>query len=536
MRLLKQKVSEIFSEQPIPREFSTALKSQNTKNTNVAETPFQRVLVDGSFNNPNYWMRYALVTSALNLKPHNQIGLVGQYHRKTIRNLFEYLEFNKIISYSITLKIVFRALFLTSKIYKQIRRKSDVMTITLPDNFPNSWFYDNILKEQRLSSISTNNLNFFITVFRGISKLLFIKQMFQNNEIDLCIASQDAGFFGSSLVFQALKSKIPVILATGHSGLNRFRYFKTIGDWKYQGSDLPSARVLVPMPETKRHQLRELGIEYLSRRKRLETSEFAVQTVRRITTQKNNSSLKNWLAMNGKDANKPTIVIYAPNWFDFPHFCGMKNFLDYEDFIHSILKCCRKRHDINWIFKPHPCDFWYGGPTLANIIGNHLPPNCDLLSYDFNNNSILHEATGIITPHGTIGIEASNEGVAVLLAGDGWYSDWDIGLRPSSRANFEALLATDWWDLCDPQSSIENSQIFSGLMFSPEILTDPLILGEDTDQSKLIPSLIKILDQQPVELTSEISQIRSWINSGETGFHSYRLKRFLERETRTQTN
>ena len=58
---------------------------------------------------------------------------------------------------------------------------------------------------------------------------------------------------------------------------------------------------------------------------------------------------------------KTIVTVYFHAWYDFPHAYGMKNFTDFLDWTNSTLKIARKRKDIFWLFKPHPCESWYGG-------------------------------------------------------------------------------------------------------------------------------------------------------------------------------
>src|SRR5262245_53656053 len=42
-------------------------------------------LIDGNFDNPNFWFRYALLRSALGLANGREIGAIGPYRRKHVR-------------------------------------------------------------------------------------------------------------------------------------------------------------------------------------------------------------------------------------------------------------------------------------------------------------------------------------------------------------------------------------------------------------------------------------------------------------------
>src|SRR5262245_1970313 len=55
------------------------------------------VLVDGSFDNPNFWLRYALLRTALGLAHAREIGAIGPYRRSHVRSSFSRLGVSKVI-------------------------------------------------------------------------------------------------------------------------------------------------------------------------------------------------------------------------------------------------------------------------------------------------------------------------------------------------------------------------------------------------------------------------------------------------------
>ena len=56
------------------------------------------VLIDGMWHNPNYWLRFSMIRSALGLFNYNEIGLVGKYSKNKSTRIFKkFLIFKKII-------------------------------------------------------------------------------------------------------------------------------------------------------------------------------------------------------------------------------------------------------------------------------------------------------------------------------------------------------------------------------------------------------------------------------------------------------
>ena len=56
------------------------------------------------------------------------------------------------------------------------------------------------------------------------------------------------------------------------------------------------------------------------------------------------------------DPKKPIICVYASKWFDTPHAYGMKNFIDFHDWISATIDRINNINDAQWLLKPHPCD------------------------------------------------------------------------------------------------------------------------------------------------------------------------------------
>ena len=49
----------------------------------------------------------------------------------------------------------------------------------------------------------------------------------------------------------------------------------------------------------------------------------------------------------------------------------MKNFINFYDWIKSTYDFVKDKYNINWVFKPHPLEDWYGGFKMKDVvIGN----------------------------------------------------------------------------------------------------------------------------------------------------------------------
>ena len=64
-----------------------------------APTRFKRVLVDGMWDNPNYFTRYAMLRAALGLAGAEETGLLGRYRRREASASFDLFGIGKRLSF-----------------------------------------------------------------------------------------------------------------------------------------------------------------------------------------------------------------------------------------------------------------------------------------------------------------------------------------------------------------------------------------------------------------------------------------------------
>ena len=80
---------------------------KNLQFSEIKKSPINgNILIDGIFDNPNYWFRYYLIKSALNLQEKKQIGIVGKYNKFKVKSTLKnfgvrnlYLFYNSKVSF-----------------------------------------------------------------------------------------------------------------------------------------------------------------------------------------------------------------------------------------------------------------------------------------------------------------------------------------------------------------------------------------------------------------------------------------------------
>ena len=121
----------------------------------------------------------------------------------------------------------------------------------------------------------------------------------------------------------------------------------------------------------------------------------------------------------------------------------MKEYDDFYDWITLILDEVKTIKNVNWLIKSHPCDDWYGGTVgknIKHIISEIGMAHIKLADNNWNGLSLIKSLDGIVTPHGTIGIEATFLGVPVIASSNCWYKNGLFVPRINNHKDFISFL------------------------------------------------------------------------------------------------
>ena len=220
---------------------------------------------------------------------------------------------------------------------------------------------------------------------------------------------------------------------------------------------------------------------------------------------------------------KPIIVIYASCWFDCPHAFGMDRFRDFEDWILTTYNSILNNTDFIWIFRPHPGEDWYGGITLKDILPKDLPNHILILPKKLSGKSVMNIASGLITYHGTAGIEYAACGKPVLIADKGWYHDADFVICPESRSDYVNLLSKNWLRNIDAERTSRNARIFAGFYFCCPKWQKNLCMPSDLDQEEIKNIILNSLEYKSKFISYEIENLRKWLDSDSLGYHTFNM-------------
>mgnify|MGYP003346610965 FL=1 len=117
-------------------------------------TQFSRVLIDGQWDNANYWIRFAMLRRAMGLAAARQMGILGRYNRDRVQAAFTAFGISE--TYDCGEYIANRDAFLgaAQELLADNREPGEIHSWELPAGYPAALLYDGILKRQRRASVN----------------------------------------------------------------------------------------------------------------------------------------------------------------------------------------------------------------------------------------------------------------------------------------------------------------------------------------------------------------------------------------------
>ena len=488
---------------------------------------YRRVLVDGMWDNPNYWTRYALLRGALGLAGAEEHGLLGAWNRKRVTASFEGLGIATLRDFRIRPADRRRQMARARAMAAGIASADDAMALSWPEDFPAEIAYDAIIRRQRRGDVDPSDPMLADHIAEGLACIAAAGALLDDAGYDLLVLSHAINFDFGALAWCAQRRGIDVVIAYGNYGSNRFLRIDgpdALDDF----SNVPDRARFDGVGAAAMTLLREKGRALMADRLGGATDDIgAVYAFQKTTGGLERARVVTEL---GLDPDKPVICVYASNWFDFPHGAPMVHFRDFRDWIDATLAVAARTPQVNWLFRPHPCDTWYGavnGPTLADLVAATAAPHVHLVPATWNGAELMGAIDGGITYFGTVAVELATAGKPALLADRGWYGHLGFARLPASREDYLSLLASDWWRDMDLADCRARAEAFAGWWFAMPDWLAPIRLRDDSNQETIWQTLTAWLGADGAALEVEIATIAAWMQSGERHLNVYRWSRAL---------
>lgn len=512
---------------PVLARMATQAKQRGFVDALLARLPsaptsqFRCVLVDAMYDNPNQWIRYALLRAALGLDKAREIGVLGPYRIRQCRRTLRRLGVSATVS--ITGLTGSRSSHRTeaTRLLARTRAADDILHWRLPGDFPPDFVYDGVLKRQRSATVDLADPRLHSYVTEALACIEASRRLLDAYPFDIVVLSHAVNFQFASLAWLATRRGIPVLLSQGFYGVPRYTWLHQPSDL-YDTMDRPSRAELDALPAERAEHFAGVGRRYLDLRHSGGTDDIGARyAFQRAIECPTRTTLVNHFSW---DSDKPIIAVYAPNWFDFPHPCGMSEYRDFLDWIRVTLDSAVANRRVNWLFKAHPCDAWYGGVTLSDLLPPlEAHPHIRLVPSEWNGAAVLRAVDGVVTVHGTAGLEYAAAGKAVLVADRGWYHDTGFVRWARSRGEYVDALASDWWKDLDLEATARRAQIFAGWYFGRPAWQDGFVLEDDPRQAAIYETAPRLLSAHPEALARELETIRAWVSTGHRHYHTYKM-------------
>jgi len=480
------------------------------------------VLVEGMWDNPNHWNRLSLFGSVLAEK-HNSslLGIVrpGQ-HRSVIKSM-KALGVKKIISLLDGNRFRKESKNITEEIIRDLKCPEDLVHAKLPYDIPAFRLYDTILKRQRRAEVDQNHKNFKSLIQEFIQIALNVGYIFDRYNIKEVASNHSVSLYWSALAWLPIQRNVPCFIMDTYNGSIRINRITKSSDY-FSPNDSPDKKFKYILDQDTKNVLIERGKIFLEERFNGKSLDLGgrlayFHSALRLC-KKELCNRFSW------DERVPVVGIMMCNWFDFPHTLGMLNFANVADWIRATVNVIKVRRDVQWLIKPHPAEFrWYGGPSIQSVIGGHLPSHIRYFPDDIHSLTLLDCAEGIITPHGTSGIEYACYAKKVLLADRSFYSDWGFCYTPESRDHYIRMLKQFPSNINVLPSQINDSLLYAGLFIAPAKGTPKKYLYPcDSGSYKVYEVLPKFLEENKENFPKEQEFMKKWINSEYNSYHAYK--------------
>lgn len=499
--------SKYFHHKTLNKKLNSLIDHSNKVDQN------KTFLVDGHFYNYGYFYRLQLIRKATESYKHREIGMVWSFNQRKCSSFLKNVGINNVekINNNISSDILYKA----KLIYKKLSKPEDVLDIKFPYAVPSEQFYDYVLKKQMLAKIDIEDENIIFYIAEYLSSIRFAEKLIDKYSPEKVFMSHAISVPCTPLCWIAPQKGIQVFTLYGHFGVPRFIKFDKLEDIKI-GIDSPMPEEIKNLNLKQIEKLRDLGDKYLSERILGRTNDISGNLAFGSESKEFSNLIKN-------KSKKQIIAVYSSNWFDCPHAFGMNRFRDFEDWIITTYKVAAENTNYIWIFRPHPGEDWYGGVKLKDILPEKLPEHIYILSNNFSGNSIMNLADGLVTYHGTGGIEYAACGKPVLVADKGWYHKNGFVIYPKSRDNYVEILGSNWTENINVENISENAKIFAGLYFCAPLWQKNLIIPDDCYGDEIEKMILNNLDKKLNFVDNEIECLKNWIDSEFSGYHTFKM-------------
>ena len=138
---------------------------------------------------------------------------------------------------------------------------------------------------------------------------------------------------------------------------------------------------------------------------------------------------------------------------------------------------------------------------------------------------LIHSVDGIVTCHGTIGMEAACVGTPVLTSYPGYYGYAGFTVTSKGRDEYIVALESNWWSGWDTADRARKAKLFAGWYFCLPDWHGQYVFKDDSEQDDIYSGLEDFLADNAEAVALEIKTIQDWYRSGHPYYHTFKNSR-----------
>lgn len=470
------------------------------------------VIADGLWFNPGYFLRLRLFIAALAEKePIRLLGILRSRNDMRTRRALERIGFSQFIFIEDDAEFPVSGFMPEAqRLMATARTHADLIDFPLPGGVPAYVWYDSVLRKTNHGQPPLSHPEWARSLAEMLAYIAVYRRTLDTHDVGHIALSHAWKSDWGAMLWLALQKDVPVTCVTHFSEAIRLRRFVRPIDFDLPVEHLPRG-VFEAMAPAEQAALSELGRIELERRQASQTTDVNIRHAyaleMRVTDRAGARA-----QMGGTD--RPIGVIYGHSWFDYPHLYHMRNFVDFVDWFERTVEMIREMPHIDWFLKPHPMETWYGGHTMADLIGE-LPAHIKVLPHHIDTLTVMTAADAIVTVHGTAALEAGAMGTPVIGADNSYYADWDFAYTATSQAHYRELLSkVGQLPRPDEAAKARALACFVCAYGEPHDAGGALRLPCDSGGSQLFKDIAGIASL-PAPLAAETRRIRAFLDQSE---------------------
>jgi len=452
------------------------------------------------------------------------VGLLGEDNAGKVERTFRRLKVQKTVHFSEFLVSSEQVRDEARKLVAKAKCPEDILDWELPFGFPAGHIYDAIQAKQKKAIADLGHGRFEGYVVEALRSLYAADVLLYSQNFKLIIVSHPTGWVCGGLLWRAAQLGIPVVVVNPGmvAGLTHISRVTTPMDiYNYENS--PTRDELDELSPKKAEALRTIGEYYLERRFSKGTHNLPeIYAFHQRDTMIDREGIA---ASFGWDSSKPIVAVYCSCWFDFQHSVGMTQFRDYLEWTKATVNVAREVCDVNWLIKGHPADEWYKGDTVEAFFDSKIAPHVRLAPNDWNGLSVMRSVDGIVSIHGTVGIEGPALGTPVMVADRGWYHDLGFVKWTKNREEYLEALRHPWWREINMPTATSRAQIFAGMFYCAPDWQNRFMFEDEHRKYDLYHNLSDIIKNNPGAVSREVAEMRDWYVDGHKKYHIFKMLR-----------